>query len=58
MICLRPLCAAAVRVQAAGFMYSKEEMLQIYRDGHFTNAEFADKFSPFAVRIAHPTGDR
>ena len=30
--------------QAAGFMYSKEEMLQIYRDGHFKNAEFADKF--------------
>ena len=25
-------------------MYSKEEMLQIYRDGHFKNAEFTDKF--------------
>ena len=26
-------------------MYSKEEMLQIYRDGHFNRAEFSDKFA-------------
>ena len=25
-------------------MYSKEEMLQIYRDGKFKESEFADKF--------------
>ena len=27
-----------------GFMYSKEEMLQIYKDGHYKNTEFADRF--------------
>ena len=30
--------------QAAGFMYSKEEMLQIYKDGHFKSTEFAEQF--------------
>jgi hypothetical protein len=43
-----PLSAAvscdAARSQQAGFLYSKEEMLEIYRRGDFKNAEFSDKF--------------
>ena len=34
--------------QTSGFAYTKDEMLQIYRDGHFKDAEFTDKFQHVA----------
>ena len=36
-------CTVLRAHQAAGFAYTKDEMLQIYRDGHFRDAEFTDK---------------
>ena len=41
-MCLSTHVLRAAQAQA-GFMYSKDEMLQIYRDGNFKSQEFSDK---------------
>ena len=43
------LCASPYFcLQAGGFAYTKDEMLHIYKEGHFKAAEFTDKFQHVA----------
>ena len=43
-LCLSRAPQTVLRVQASGFAYTKDEMLQIYKEGRFREMEFTDKF--------------